>query len=546
MQNRAQVLAQLQQIVHSISSIASPAADRVSSDLQATAFHLSRQPTDHPIVAIIGGTGTGKSSLVNRLLGAEVTATSFRRTWTAGPVAITKDGLPPRFLALPHLPPDENPPRGQADRVVVVHVDHPLLASIHLVDTPDIDGVVTDHHTIADRIFRWADAVIFLVTPEKYQMTELQPYYRLAHRYAVPACYVMNKADEQAVVDDYQSLLHRSGVDSPRIYAIPRDDATWQPAPDQVLKPESLQFKIAAPQQAIRYRLFDATARLNDQLLQPLLDLRQQIDRATEQMSSFLGDAIDVDVHPLTQQLQRRMRERSVLYLIGPQRIIDRVRTMPATLARLPRSMWDWTRTGDFKLPAVEASRRGEPPDFRNVVVEQFQALQSRLEDLIRQSPALAAQSGDWKLDIEAAGAIVDEEIGMLRQWLETRWNATPRDTAILQKLLKVIPGGKQLTKYSEAAPYLLAVACVAKGAVFGHLDLISLGGYSAVTWLSEKINDEVASRTRATNRAITDRYQKLAAQQIERAIAWLAQLAPPRRTLTQIAEHIEAIRSGI
>jgi len=74
---------------------------------------------------------------------------------------------------------------------------------------------------------------------------------------------------------------------------------------------------------------------------------------------------------------------------------------------------------------------------------------------------------------------------------------------------------------------------------------LIILGGYSAVTWLSEKINDEVASRTRATNRAITDRYQKLAAQQIERTIAWLAQLAPPRRTLTQIAEQIEAIRSG-
>ena len=546
MQNRAQVLAQLQELIRLTGGMTTSAAERVRSDLLATAFHLSRSVSDRPIVAIVGGTGTGKSSLVNRILGTEVTATSFRRTFTAGPIAISADALPPQFLALQHQPPETLPPRGQADRVVVITHDHPLLHSITLIDSPDIDGGRVEHHLLADRVFRWADAVVFLVTPEKYQMTELQPYYRLAQRYAIPARFVMNKADEQAVIDDYQQLLKRSGIDAPSIYAIPRDDSTWQPPADIVLTPDALKMSLAPSSQGLRYRVYDATARLNDQLLQPLLETRAQVDRTIATVRVLLGDAIDVDVHPITQQLQRRMRERSVLYLIGPQRIIDRVRTMPATLVRLPRSMWDWTKTGEFKMPVPDAASRGEPPDFKSVFIEQFQSLQSRLEDLIRQSPALANVPADWKLDPATAGAIVDEEIGNLRQWLETRWNATPRDTAILLKLLKVIPGGKQLTKYSEAAPYLLAIACVTKGAVLGHIDLIILGGYSAVTWLTEKLNDEVASKTRGTNRAIIDRYQELAQQQIERAIQWLDQLAPPRRVLDKIADQIDAIRASV
>ena len=43
-----------------------------------------------------------------------------------------------------------------------------------------------------------------------------------------------------------------------------------------------------------------------------------------------------VDVNPLTRALQRRLQQRSVLYLIGPGRILDRVRQVPMFLARLP------------------------------------------------------------------------------------------------------------------------------------------------------------------------------------------------------------------
>ena len=54
------------------------------------------------------------------------------------------------------------------------------------MDTPDLDGDQPAHHAQADRVFRWAEGLVFLVSPEKYQMTELLPYYRLARAMTCP------------------------------------------------------------------------------------------------------------------------------------------------------------------------------------------------------------------------------------------------------------------------------------------------------------------------------------------------------------------------
>ena len=103
------------------------------------------------------------------------------------------------------------------------------------------------------------------------------------------------------------------------------------------------------------------------------------------------------------------------------------------------------------------------------------------------------------KIDPSTAGKIADNQIADLKNWLESRWNATPRDTAILKKLLSIVPGGDKLTKWSEAAPYLLTIIVVTHHAFFGHIDLLVLGGYSLATWLTERLSNEVASRTSNT-----------------------------------------------
>ncbi len=521
-----------------------PAIDRVRSDLSATLFHLSRTGADKPIVAIIGGTGTGKSTLVNRLLETpdELTATSFRRTFTAGPIAITKESLPGGFARLIHVDAEESPARGKPDRVAIVRSDRPILDHVTLIDTPDIDGELTDHHAAADRAFRWADAVVFLVSPEKYQMPELQPYYRLAMRYRLPSLFVMNKADEQAVVDDYAKLLTRSGVTDPIVLAVARDDSTWQPNADQSITRSRIEaLRIAPDESAHNARVSDVAGRINDQIIAPLLDRRTRVDRAMLAIRSLAGEAIEINVHPLTQQLQRRLREKSVLYLMGPQRMLDRVRSVPTMLVRLPRSVWSWTRTGEFDLPGVNPTAHAEAPDFRAIVVDQFQSLQSRIQDILHETASV--ESAEWKMPVDLAGKIVDDEVGQLTRWLETKWNATPRDTAILNKLMKVIPGADRVSKYSEATPYLLTGYLAMSGALFGHLDLIALTGYGSVMTLLQKVSDEVASRTRATNKSIATGYGELASKQIEQTLVWLNRQAPTQAQLATIAKQLDQLR---
>jgi hypothetical protein len=58
-------------------------------------------------------------------------------------------------------------------------------------------------------------------------------------------------------------------------------------------------------------------------------------------------------------------------------------------------------------------------------------------------------------------------------------------------------------------------------------VDLMILGGYSLATWLTEKLSNEVAARTRQANRAIALRFEKLGRRQIRQSIAWIESRAP-------------------
>ena len=284
-------------------------------------------------------------------------------------------------------------------------------------------------------------------------------------------------------------------------------------------------------------RTADSVSRLTDQVVAPLRQARHRRPTGcAAALRAMETPPAGVDVNPITQGLQRRMQQRSVLYLVGPGRVLDRVRQVPTLLARLPRASWDWVMQGrmpsDLIDPADKA-KAGEPPDFAATLAEQFTVLRSRLDDVIRTDPA----GGAWvtadaeayaaaMLPPSAAAAIAEDEIGKLKAWLEQRWNATPRDTRILQTLLKHLPGGQRLTKWSEAAPYLMTIALVAHHVLFPHLSLM-IGGYTLATWLSEKLSNEVTGRTRDTNRAIGDRFTQLAHEQIEAACLWLNRQAP-------------------
>ena len=554
--------------------------DRWRSDAKAVLFHLNRDPSDAgavPLLALLGGTGTGKSTLLNRLLGAKLSATSFRRTFTTGPVAVPADpnNIPPNYLApSPHrpiTPSTDQPARGETNTLTIVPHRHALTERLTLIDTPDLDGDHPAHHAEADRAFRWAEAILFLVTPEKYQMTELLPYYRLARRYGLPSVFVMNKVEEKAVFDDFVAQLASREHAGARVFAVPRDDAAYEPPADANLSalsaalanlPDEWRGQSSSDSRRVanRSRIADLLDRVRDQVLSPLARRRRAIDEVTAALRALTAPAVGVDVAPITHQLQRRLQEQSILYLMGPQRILDRVRQVPGLLARLPRATFDLLRGNPVKIePATSGSANARAaPDFPTLLGDQFTLLHSRIDDLLRTTPlgaeVLDEQSGSasadpardslasaytaTKLPPSAAARIAEEELGALKAWLEQRWNATPRDTRAVQKFLNLLPGGRSLARWTEAAPYLLAVVSAATTTLSAGMDLVVIGSFTLATWLGEKLSNEVTSRTRQANTAIANRFAELARSQINQTCAFLDSLAPPTAHLARL-QHL-------
>lgn len=561
------------------------AASRVQVDLAALRYHLqgleqtggkagpsqgcdtsqdNHQKNDQAgarMVAIIGGTGTGKSTLVNRLIETEASASSYRRTFTCGPVAAVDDPakVPAGWLQWDHVLADQVPARGKAGVMILVTVNDAsergagLLDCATLVDTPDLDGDQPEHAAIADRVFRWAQQVIFLVTPEKYQMTELLPYYRLARRYEVPAVFVMNKCEQSEVLEDYRRQLAGWGWPGATVYAMGRDDSTYNPPAEESIDALRAQLTESpdgstAAREGIANRKDDVVDRVVDQVIEPLAQQAQESRRLAAAVQAMEAPTGQVDVNPVTQQLHRRLQQRSILYLIGPGRVIDRLRQAPALLARLPRRLFDLARgkEGAMSLPEPEVSAEdgSRMPDFPSLLADQFVVLQSAIDDCLRDSEMASGWMNDpargyssSRLGNDRAAAIGREELEELKRWLEKHWNAHPRDTRLLMKLIKHLPGGQKLTQWSEAAPYLLTIIVATHHAMFGHIDLLIIGGYSLATWLSERLSNEVSSRTRAANKRIALRFAELAHDQIQQTRQWLLAQSPDETMIARLRQ---------
>ena len=527
--------------------------DRWRADLSAVRFHLDLTENRPRVLGLLGGTGTGKSTLVNRLLGENISTVSFRRTYTNGAVAIAacEGGIPEGWLALPHLvaEPDSIPVRGTTGKLTIVIRNHNLLESLTLVDTPDVDGDCEEHHHEADRAFRWLDAVLFLVTPEKYQMSELLPYYRMAHRYRVAALFVMNKCEDREVVEDYRQQLLERGWEEARVYSLPRDDSAYEPERGFTDLKAALHTwncpVFPKEETGMVNRCLDLLGRFRDKILVPLQSDRGELDRTVTVLKALNAPSPNLDVSPLTAQLRRRMAERSVLYLMGPKRMLDRARQVSAVL-----NPFRWRSSP--RAPSDNGRRSGkepETPDFWQLLVDQFVTVQARMDDILRSNQTISGwidsdpeAFGKVKIDPSESGKIAEREIDDMTQWLKERWDSNPRDTRVLEKLLKYLPGGKKITKWTESAPYLILIVCATNNALFGPIDLMILGGYNLATWLGEKLSNEVTARAKEANYRICKRYSDLVTRQLGRYVQWLEERVPKTEELDRLEVLLDKV----
>jgi len=101
---------------------------------------------DYPlVVATLGGSGTGKSALINALAGAELVRTGRDRPTTTRPAVICRPGLTAEMLGIP------------AGVVDLVQQDLPSLANLVLVDCPDPD--TTDAEYVRPTMGTWCPSL---------------------------------------------------------------------------------------------------------------------------------------------------------------------------------------------------------------------------------------------------------------------------------------------------------------------------------------------------------------------------------------------------
>jgi GTP-binding protein EngB required for normal cell division len=176
--------------------------------LLARAGERLRLSAEHTIVVLAGGTGSGKSSLFNRLAGAEFSAAGAIRPVTRQPHAcvwgMTGAGSLLDWLGVQ--------PRYRYARSSALDEGERSLAGLLLLDLPDHDSVLAGRASEVDRLLKLADLMVWVLDPQKYADAAVHSRYLvpMAGHSAVIAV-VLNQIDLLGAgqVDDCEADLRR-------------------------------------------------------------------------------------------------------------------------------------------------------------------------------------------------------------------------------------------------------------------------------------------------------------------------------------------------
>lgn len=179
---------------------------------------------DTVVVALAGGTGSGKSSLINALAEEVVAESGAQRPTTFDPLAwIPANPEPGLVRLLDSIGIDE---RIGQDRL-------PWLA---IIDLPDTDSVSEDNRATVERVLPLVDAVAWVVDPEKYQDRVLhERYLAPLGRHADRFLFVLNHidrvdaADTPQLVADLANTLEADGIGKATILTTAADPPLGDP-----------------------------------------------------------------------------------------------------------------------------------------------------------------------------------------------------------------------------------------------------------------------------------------------------------------------------
>ena len=165
---------------------------------------------DRPLVAaLFGGTGVGKSTLMNRLAREPVARASAERPTSRDITVYAHRGAPVEGLAAT-LP---------MERVRTTLHTNEAWRNVLWLDMPDVDSVESANRALVLEWLPHVDALVYVVSPERYRDDE---GWRLLLEHGANHAwlFVVNHWDrgDERQVEDFRAMLVAAGLESPMIF----------------------------------------------------------------------------------------------------------------------------------------------------------------------------------------------------------------------------------------------------------------------------------------------------------------------------------------
>lgn len=244
-------------------------------------------------IGFLGGTGVGKSTIMNALAGSEIASTSHRRPHTDHVLIYRHEEAP----ALRGLTPEEVPWRE------ILH-DNDAIKQVLLCDLPDFDSLMGENREHVQRFLQRLDLLVWVTSPEKYADARFYDFLRSAPKARRNFYFVLNKADVlfegdglesgykkmEAVSRSFLGHVRESGIEEPFFYMtaaeqvlLSRDAAPWNQFPS---------FRQQIFQQRDMKQVTAIKSANLDEELQRIVSRLEQEGAALENFGDILEDAL--------------------------------------------------------------------------------------------------------------------------------------------------------------------------------------------------------------------------------------------------------------
>ncbi|WP_407921604.1 ABC transporter [Corynebacterium epidermidicanis] len=468
---------------------------------------------DAPLLAVVGGsTGSGKSTLVNAIVGQKVTQPGVIRPTTRQPVLVAHPEDSAWFNSdrvLPGLAREQGEaganPQATSLRTVACDALPPGLA---LLDAPDFDSIDDRNRALASQLLAAADLWVFVTTPARYADQLVWNFLNDAASRDIEVVVILNRVDTDAmttVPEDLRRMMREAGLTDVNLFTVPDAGHIDGQLPQDLVLPIREHLAALAADSAARRAMAAKTVLGALGSVQTRVNALADVREGEEEFGLQLSTAFDANYDRAREQVIAATSDGNLLRNEVLQRWQDFVGTSDAF-----RTVEKWYSTA---IDRVGSFFTGKPAPVREVKAEIETGLHAVVVDSAQTAAArswshLGSMAPDLRAtlspDLAAASPEISEAAAQLvREWqaelMHTIENnaADKRKQARLMSLgFNVVTVALMLVVFASTAGLTGGEVAIAGGsAVVGQKMLETIFGEDAVRRMATRARRDLDER---------------------------------------------------